>query len=55
MPFTNNASEAEVTADMKQAKAQVCHYAETMNVNDNIGHTTLHKVYIILRCRDGGP
>ena len=47
MPFTNNASEAEVTADMKQAKAQVCHYAETMNVNANIGHTTLHKVYKI--------
>ena len=47
MPFTNNASEAEVTADMKQVKAQVCHYAETMNVNDNIGHTTLHNVYVI--------
>ena len=55
MPFTNNASEAEVTAAMKQAEAQVCHYAETMNVNDNIGHTTLHKVYIILRYSDGGP
>ena len=47
MPFTNNASEAEVTAAMKQIKAQVCHYAETMNVNDNIGHTTLHKVYVV--------
>ena len=47
MPFTNNASKAEVTAAMKQAEAQVCHYAKTMNVNDNIGHNTLHKVYVI--------
>ena len=47
MPFTNNTSAAEVAAAMKQPEAQVCHYAETMKVNDNIGHTTLHKVYVI--------
>ena len=49
MPFTNNASKAEVTAAMKQAEAQVCHYAKTMNVNDNIEHTKLHKVYVIYK------
>ena len=49
MPFTNNASKAEVTAAMKQAEVQVCHYAETMNVNDNIGHTILHKVYVVYK------
>ena len=49
MPFTNNTSEAEVAAAMKQTEAQVCHYAETMNVNDNIGHTTLHTGYVVYR------
>ena len=43
------ASEAEVKAAVEQAKAQVCRYAETVNVNDNIGHTTLHKVYVVYR------
>ena len=36
-------------AAVKQAEAQLCRYAETMNVNDNIGHTTLHKVYVVYR------
>ena len=43
------ASDAEVQAAVKQAEAQVCRYAETVNVNDNIGHTTLHKVYVVYR------
>ena len=43
----SNATEAEVKAAVKQAEAQVCRYAETVNVNDNIGHTTLHKVYVV--------
>ena len=43
----SNASEAEVKAAVEQAKAQVCRYADTVNVNDNIGHTTLHKVYVV--------
>ena len=44
-----NASESEVNAAVKQAEAQVCRYAETVNVNDNTGHTTLHKVYVVYR------
>ena len=43
----SNASETEVKAAVKQAEAQLCRYAETVNVNDNIGHTTLHKVYVV--------
>ena len=45
----SGASDAEVKAAIKKAEAQVCRYAETVNVNDNIGHTTLHKVYVIYR------
>ena len=45
----SQATEAEVKASVKQAEAQVCRYAETVNVNDNIGHTTLHKVYVVYR------
>ena len=45
----SSASDAECKAAVKKAAAQVCRYAETVNVNDNIGHTTLHKVYVIYR------
>ena len=45
----SGASDAEMKAAVKKAEAQVCRYAETVNVNDNIGHTTLHKVYVIYR------
>ena len=45
----SQASKAEVEAAIEQAKAQVCRYAETVNVNDNIGHTTLHKVYVVYK------
>ena len=45
----SQATEGEVKAAVKQAEAQVCRYAETVNVNDNIGHTTLHKVYVVYR------
>ena len=45
----SQATEAEVNAAIEQAKAQVCRYAETVNVNDNIGHTTLHKVYVVYK------
>ena len=45
----SQASKAEVEAAVSQAEAQVCRYAETVNVNDNIGHTTLHKVYVVYR------
>ena len=45
----SNATEAEVKAAVKQAEAQVCRYADTVNVNDNIGHTSLHKVYVVYK------
>ena len=34
---------------MEQAKAQVCRYAETVNVHEHIAHTRLHKVYVVYR------
>ena len=45
----SQASKAEVEAAVNQAEAQVCRYAETVNVDDNIGHTQLHKVYVVYR------
>ena len=45
----SQAKEAEVAAAVNQAQAQVCRYAETLNVNDHIGHTTLHKVIVIYK------
>ena len=45
----SQATEAEVKAAIQQAQAQVCRYAETMNANEHIGHTTLHKVYVIYK------
>ncbi len=43
------ATEAEVRTAVKQAEAQVCRYAETLNVNDHIAHTILHKLYVVYR------
>ena len=45
----SHASEAEVQAATEQAKAQVCRYAETVNVNEHIATTKLHKVYVVYR------
>ena len=45
----SQASEAEVQAATEQAKAQVCRYAETVNVNEHIATTKLHKVYVVYR------
>ena len=45
----NHATDAEVEVATQQAEAQVCRYADTVNVNDNIGHTYLHKVIVIYR------
>ena len=45
----SNATESEVNAAVKKAESQVCRYADTVNVNDNIGHTILHKVYVVYR------
>ena len=45
----SQASDAEVEAAKEQASAQVCRYADTVNVNDNIGQTRLHKVIVVYR------
>ena len=45
----SQASEAEVQAATEQAKAQVCRYADTVNVNEHIATTRLHKVYVVYR------
>ena len=45
----SQASEAEVRAAVEQAKAQVCRYADTVNVNEHIATTKLHKVYVVYR------
>ena len=45
----SHASEAEVQAATEQAKAQVCRYADTVNVNEHIATTRLHKVYVVDR------
>ena len=45
----SQASDADVQAAIEKAKAQVCRYADTVNVNAHIAHTQLHKVYVIYR------
>ncbi|MDD6750412.1 MAG: PD-(D/E)XK nuclease domain-containing protein, partial [bacterium] len=45
----SHATDTEVEVATQQAEAQVCRYADTVNVNDNIGHTRLHKVIVIYR------
>ena len=47
--LNSHATDAEVDTATQQAEAQVCRYAYTVNVNDNIGHTRLHKVIVIYR------
>ena len=45
----SQASDADVQAAIEKAKAQVCRYADTVNVNAHIAHTQLHKVYVVYR------
>ena len=45
----SQASDADVQVAIEKAKAQVCRYADTVNVNAHIAHTQLHKVYVIYR------
>ena len=45
----SQASDAEVETAKGQAAAQVCRYADTVNVNDHIGQTRLHKVIVVYR------
>ena len=45
----SHATDMEAEAAVKQARAQVLRYADTVNVGENIGHTTLHKVIVVYR------
>lgn len=45
----SQASDTDVQAAVEKAKAQVCRYADTVNVNAHIAHTQLHKVYVVYR------
>ena len=45
----SHATDMEAAAAVKQAQAQVLRYADTVNVGENIGHTTLHKVIVVYR------
>ena len=45
----SQASDADVQAAIEKAKAQVCRYADTVNVNAHIAHTQLHEVYVVYR------
>ena len=45
----SHASEADVAKSVQEARAQVLRYADTVNVGENIGHTTLHKVIVVYR------
>ena len=49
MLLCSQATDAEAEAAVKQAQAQVLRYADTVNVGENIGHTTLHKVIVVYR------
>ena len=44
-----HATDNEVAASVTQARQQVCRYADTVNVEKHIAHTTLHKVYVVYR------
>ena len=45
----SHATDMEAEAAVQEARAQVLRYADTVNVGENIGHTTLHKVIVVYR------
>ena len=47
--LNSKATDAQVASSIEQAKAQVCCYADTVNAKEQIGTTTLHKVYVVYR------
>src|SRR5574344_644401 len=47
--LNSKATDAQVASAIEQAKAQVCRYADTVNAQQQIGTTTLHKVYVVYR------
>ena len=47
--LNSKATDAQVASTIEQAKAQVCRYSDTVNAKEQIGTTTLHKVYVVYR------
>lgn len=47
--LNSKATDAQVSSAIEQAKGQVCRYADTVNAQQQIGTTTLHKVYVVYR------
>ena len=47
--LNSKATDAQVTSAIEQAQDQVCRYADTVNAKQQIGTTTLHKVYVVYR------
>ena len=47
--LNSKATDAQVSSAIEQAKSQVCRYADTVNAKQQIGTTTLHKVYVVYR------
>ena len=47
--LNSRATDAQVSSAIEQAKDQVCRYADTVNAKQQIGTTTLHKVYVVYR------
>ncbi len=45
----SQATDMEAEAAVQEAQAQVLRYADTVNVGENIGHTTLYKVTVVCR------
>ena len=45
----SQATNEQVATAVKQAKAQVCRYADTVTVGESIGQTKFHKVYVVYR------
>ena len=42
----------DMEAEAAVQEAQVLRYADTVNVGENIGHTTLHKATVVYRGTD---
>ena len=47
--LNSKATDAQVSSVIEQAQDQVCRYADTVNAQQQIGTTTLHKVYVVYR------
>ena len=45
----SQSTDDQVGRAVREAQAQVCRYADTVKVNEHIGHTRLHKVYVVYR------